>query len=398
VKRPKRAPLLTLEALEVWLDTVQPPPHCGLSMMNGFLTGLAAGPVFPNALTSIPTGGSVSASNIQMLAPNLKTPYSEQGNIGIQRQLASDISMNVSYIWSRGVQLYGVRDLNLPTATTNFTYTINNASGSPTGTYTVPVITGKRPDTRYGTIAYAENGVNSYYNGLAVQANRRFAHGLQAMLSYTWSHEIDDGQGAGSNALYYNSFNSVYNGNYTFEKGTGLLDQRQRLVYSFVWQPTFTHRTDAFSRYVLNNWQFAGITTIASGRPVGSASVRLTDTPVTGMLSSSVLDGFSGGSSRVPFLPVNGIETPAAYRADLRLTKVLPISENLRVALAVEAFNISNSWSPTSMSTQYYTEKNSILTPSPTGTASTWGIGTADGGFPDGTQARRLQVSARITF
>jgi uncharacterized protein len=37
---------LTLDALEVWLDTVQPPPHCGLSMMNGFLTGLAAGPVF----------------------------------------------------------------------------------------------------------------------------------------------------------------------------------------------------------------------------------------------------------------------------------------------------------------------------------------------------------------
>jgi uncharacterized protein len=46
VKRPKRAPLLTLDALEVWLDTVEPPPHCGLSMMNGFLTGLAAGPVF----------------------------------------------------------------------------------------------------------------------------------------------------------------------------------------------------------------------------------------------------------------------------------------------------------------------------------------------------------------
>lgn len=46
MKRPKRAPLLTLDALEVWLDTVEPPPHCGLSMMNGFLTGLAAGPVF----------------------------------------------------------------------------------------------------------------------------------------------------------------------------------------------------------------------------------------------------------------------------------------------------------------------------------------------------------------
>jgi len=93
----------------------------------------------------------------------------------------SDVSMNVSYIWSRGVQLYGVRDLNMPATTTNFTYTINSASGSPTGTYTVPVMTGKRPDTRYGTVAYAENGVNSYYNGLAVQVNKRFTHGLQAL-------------------------------------------------------------------------------------------------------------------------------------------------------------------------------------------------------------------------
>jgi len=35
---------------------------------------LAVGPVFPNTLTAIPTGGSVSAASIQMLAPNLKTP------------------------------------------------------------------------------------------------------------------------------------------------------------------------------------------------------------------------------------------------------------------------------------------------------------------------------------
>jgi uncharacterized protein len=47
VKRPKRAKLLTLEQLEVWFDKAEPAPPCGgVSMMNGFLTGLAAGPVF----------------------------------------------------------------------------------------------------------------------------------------------------------------------------------------------------------------------------------------------------------------------------------------------------------------------------------------------------------------
>lgn len=47
MKRPARAPLMTLEALEVWFETVEPPGHCkDVSMMNGFLTALASGPVF----------------------------------------------------------------------------------------------------------------------------------------------------------------------------------------------------------------------------------------------------------------------------------------------------------------------------------------------------------------
>ena len=47
MKRPKRAKLLTLEQLDAWFDKAEPAPPCGgVSMMNGFLTGLAAGPVF----------------------------------------------------------------------------------------------------------------------------------------------------------------------------------------------------------------------------------------------------------------------------------------------------------------------------------------------------------------
>ncbi|CAK7261740.1 MULTISPECIES: YecA/YgfB family protein [unclassified Shinella] len=47
MKRPRRAKLLTLEQLEAWFNKAEPVPPCGgVSMMNGFLTGLAAGPVF----------------------------------------------------------------------------------------------------------------------------------------------------------------------------------------------------------------------------------------------------------------------------------------------------------------------------------------------------------------
>jgi uncharacterized protein len=47
MKRPTRAPILTLDQLETWFDRAKPRPHCaGVSMMDGFLTALVIGPVF----------------------------------------------------------------------------------------------------------------------------------------------------------------------------------------------------------------------------------------------------------------------------------------------------------------------------------------------------------------
>ena len=369
-----------------------------VSLANTQSAQLAAGPVFPNSLAAIPTGGSVSAASLQYLAPNIKTPYSEQGNIGIQRQLTSDIAMSVNYLWSRGLELYGVRDLNMPSATTNFTYTIDDVNGNAAGSYSTPVYIGARPDTRYGTIAYAENGVNSYYNGLAVQVNKRLAHGLQALVSYTWSHEIDDGQSyaESTNNLFLSNPNYwLYNGNYKADKGTGIEDQRHRLALSWVWTPTFTRRTDFVSRYVVNGWQLSTITTMASGHPNGSETINVSDTPVTGMFSNYSLNG-TGFSYRVPWLPVDSYYLPAFYRSDARLSKIIPIGERgARLYLNFEVFNLSNTWAATGFtSSQAYKEAKGILTPTP---ASLY-VPSGDAIPPDGTEARRMQVSLRFAF
>ena len=115
------------------------------------------------------------------------------------------------------------------------------------------------------------------------------------------------------------------------------------------------------------------------------------------MLSNSTLDGL-GGNTRVPFLPVDSLYELASYRDDLRLSKLIPFGGSdgarFRLYLNFEAFNISNSWSPTRLTQQEYTEAKGVLTLTP----GAYGVGSADGGFPDGTQARRLQVSARLQF
>jgi TonB dependent receptor-like, beta-barrel len=369
----------------------------GITLNNTSATQLAAGPVFPNALSSIPAGATVSAASLQFLAPNLKTPYSEQGNVGIQRQLSRDIAMTVSYVWSRGVQLYGIRDINMPSTTTNFTYTINDANGNAAGTYTTPVYVGVRPDSRYGGIYYDENGVNSYYNGMTVQVNKRFAHGLQGLLSYTWSHEIDDGEsyGESTNNLFLSNANYwLYNGNYKADKGSGTLDQRQRLVFSWMWELPKVSRTDVLSKYVVNGWQLSSITSMASGHPYGNVTINVTDTPVPGMFSNYSVTG-SGFSYRAPWTPANSYYLPARYKADVRLTKMIPVGERCKLSLNFEAFNIANTWAATGFtSSQGYTEAKGVITPTPTKLY----IPSSDGGFPDGTQARRLQASLRFIF
>ena len=362
---------------------------------------VALGPVFPNNLSSLPKGVQLGAAGIQFASPNLKTPYSEQGTLAVERQLTRDVGVTASYIWSRGIQLYGESDLNLPPISSQtFTYTIADANGNPTGaTYTTPMVVGStRPDTRYGQISQADNGITSFYNGLAIQVTKRFAHALQGSLSYTWSHEIDDGQGYGqaTQGIFLTApYSWLNNGAYRADKGNGLEDQRHRLAISGVWTPTFSHSSGALAKYLVNNWQLSSLATLNSSRAYSSATISLKDKPVANMFSSFSVNG-SGLSTRVPFFPVNSVLQPALYKVDARLSKILPFGDGSRYKLYLnfEAFNIANHWTPTSMTSQAYTEAKGVLTLTPTA----YGVGSGDAAPPDGTTARRMQASIRFVF
>jgi hypothetical protein len=56
----------------------------------------------------------------------------------------------------------------------------------------------------------------------------------------------------------------------------------------------------------------------------------------------------------VPFLPVNSMYQPASYESDARICKIIPVNERYRPISIFEVFNISNGWSPTSMTTRPY--------------------------------------------
>ena len=99
-----------------------------------FSSATAAGaPVFPNTLAS--AAGSLGANrSITFAAPNMRNPYTQQFDIGIERALTSKTTLTASYINSRGKRLFTVRDLNIgPLSSQMYNFTIENASFQPTG-------------------------------------------------------------------------------------------------------------------------------------------------------------------------------------------------------------------------------------------------------------------------
>jgi len=86
---------------------------------------------------------------------------------------------------------------------------------------------------------------------------------------------------------------------------------------------------------------------------------------------------------------------PAGYRTDARLSKMIPLGERVKASLNWEVFNIANTWAARGYtSSQGYTESKGILTPTP----QSLYIPSSDAVPPDGTEARRMQISLRISF
>jgi outer membrane receptor protein involved in Fe transport len=351
----------------------------------------AGSPVFPNILPDAAglTAGTVSLS---FAGNDFRNPYTQQGSIAIEHEFRRDTGITASYIWNRGIGLFTVRDVNLGSPGAPVAYTILDASGNTASTWTTPLyLLANRVDPRYRGLNMVENGGQSWYNGLALQIRKRMSHGLQASVSYTWSHAIDTAnQGGASDSLFVSFPRSTYPGDYTGDKGSSTLDQRHRAVINFLWSPRFVTRTSPAARYLINGWQLSAITTMASAHP-SAATVNISSS-VPGLAWTSTLNG-SGGSNRVPYWPFNPIDIDQQFRVDARIQRELPFSERVKANLSFEAFNAFNTQYNTAVNQQAFSAAGLILKPT-----ANLGSGTQAQGFPDGTYARRMQVGLRFIF
>jgi hypothetical protein len=361
------------------------------------LPGQAGAPVFPNVVPSavgLPTG----SVKLEFAAPDFHNPYTQQGTVAVEHQFGRDVAFTASYIWSRGIGLFTQRDLNLGAGTME-NFTVQDAAGTTVNSFRSPVYTlPNRTYKTYSSILQVENGGQSWYNGLALQLQKRFSRSFQAQFSYTWSHAIDDADQQGASWNVSNTFNNAtLPGDYRFDKGSSTLDQRHRAIINWVWQPRLERSNSALVKYFVNGWQLSAITTLASAQPV-TAVVNSVSTSANGIfpgiqLANSTFNG-SGGWSRAPFLPVGTLDVDQTYNVDARISHDWPIAERLKLSVGFEAFNVFNTIHNTSVQTTAYNlTSGGIFKP-----VAGVGQGNASQGFPDGTNARRCQVLARVTF
>jgi hypothetical protein len=314
-------------------------------------------PIYPNLLpASNPPVGAV-----QYFAKSFQLPQIHQWDFIFEREIARNTVVSASYLGSFGNSLPNFVDTNLPAPSfVNLTVVGGPADGA---VYRTPIFTGARPNTSFGQITEIRSDVWSKYHALVLQANRRLTNGLQFQTNYTLSRAYDNGQ----TSQTFTTGNAPFNAfDQSGEGGLSAFDRRQKFVASVVYNPDFFKGSDnKVGRAVLNGWTIAPILNAFSGqRLTGNISGSINPTSF-GFASSATPGGGingSGGSSRFSRLPRNYFKQPNIWYVDMRISRRFSITENTKLELLAEGFNLFNRFQVTNMNATLYNQSGSTLT------------------------------------
>ena len=166
---------------------------------------------------------------------NQRSPYTQQWNFGIQREILANVVFDLAYVGNRGLKLPAFRNLNQQPV-------VFSPAGVPSA--------GARPYASLGLssdIQLLENLGVSNYHSLQARLEKRFSAGLSALVSYTWGKALTTSvdhlstSGVG-NGVDVGVFKEPQNGyNRRAEYGLAEFDVKQRFVASAVWQIPYGH-------------------------------------------------------------------------------------------------------------------------------------------------------------
>jgi hypothetical protein len=187
-------------------------------------------------------------------------------------------------------------------------------------------------NTSYGPVTDVVSNVNASYNALVVEARRRSRHALEFRASWTWAKAIDFGQ-IGATPRTNAQFDPF---DLRYDKGLSSLNFPQKVQASAVWTPM--PRSDRqWVRTAVRGWAFAPIFTETSGRPYSLDIFG--GTRLSGGHES--ING-SGGAVYLPTVGRNTLRLPDSAHLDLRVSRVVHVTERVRMRGTAEIFNLTN--------------------------------------------------------
>jgi len=198
-----------------------------------------------------------------------------------------------------------------------------------------------------------ENGPGSTYNSLQTQYKRQMAQGLQAIVSYTWSHAIDSAS------------SDLFTATMPLQKGNGDEDVRHNFTAAAVYNLPSSYN-NRFKQAVLGYWNADLWFVARSAFPYEVSGPSITN-PATGQLTYEALNynglypyvkksSIPGGRQinpavfSVPLASANGVgDAPRNFlrsfgeaQANLAIQRNFPLYERLNLQFRAEAFNFTN--------------------------------------------------------
>jgi len=225
--------------------------------------------VVPSSITFDPRGGIVGErATLGGIDPNYKFTQVEGWSLSVQRQLQSNLLLEVNYSGSAAHHLPIYTDIN------NFPGDLIVNDGSS-----------KRLNPSFGEIAYASSNGNSIGNYGSVTLTRRASKGLALRGIYTYGKALDvfstSASLVGGAITTYTSIGGgggplspsngsgsaiIQSGNFNAQRGRADFDIRQQFSADGTWTVP-NPWSSRVARNVLGGWQFGGVWILQSGLP-----------------------------------------------------------------------------------------------------------------------------------
>jgi hypothetical protein len=384
-------------------------------------------------------------ASVNFIPAQVKLPYSETWNLGIEHSFGKNYTAEVRYVGTRGIHLPVQQQLNVQpkVSPSLFLPTFLNQPDAATLaglTTTLADIQGQpRIIPAYSDAGFV-NGITAFqpfgqsiYHGLQTQLTRRFSDGLQMLVAYTWSH-AEDNSTADVFSTVLTPRRPQNSQNFAADFSNSALDRPNRLSVETIYDvPFFKSSSNWMAKNLLGNWEIAPVWQVQSGEfftpqsgidsnlngdnapdrtiinPNGIPGTGTTVTPICNngaptcgaanivgyVANNSSAQYIQAGSGALATAGRNTAQTPRINNWDLNVVKRIATSERTSVELQAIAFNVFNhsQFVPGSVNTV-----NSIGLTGVTGF-----VRVTSGAFNDPTQAfsnnaRTMQLVAKFNF